>query len=316
MNELHLFAGAGGGILCGMLLGHRPVCAVEIEEYPRRVLLQRQRDGILPRFPIWDDICTFDGKPWRGLVDVVCGGFPCQDISAAGKGEGITGARSGLWGEMARVIREVGPRFVFVENSPMLTSRGLGTVLGDLAAMGYDARWCVLGACDAGAPHKRDRIWILAADADCKSRGSEQESGSELETSSDFKPHGTAQSVSDAMLSGLQRGVSASGTNPQGREESNGSASECGGLWWAIDPAELSDAEVLYAQGQPQGQRAIKSRGSDQRERTGETDRPVESLVGRVAHGVADRVDRLKAIGNGQVPQCAALAWTVLEGYE
>lgn len=162
MRELHLFAGAGGGILGGMLLGHTTVCAVEIEPYCRRVLLQRQRDGILPRFPIWDDITTFDAKPWRGRVDVVCGGFPCQDISAAGKGAGIDGARSGLWGHMARVVCEVRPRYVFVENSPMLTSRGLGRVLGDLASLGYDARWCVLGADDAGAPHRRKRIWILA----------------------------------------------------------------------------------------------------------------------------------------------------------
>src|SRR4051812_43983099 len=149
MNELHLFAGAGGGILGGMLLGHTCVCAVEIEPYCRAVLLQRQRDGILPRFPVWDDVRTFDGKPWRGRVDIVCGGFPCQDISAAGKGAGITGERSGLWGEMRRIVGEVGPRFVFVENSPVLTSRGLGTVLGDLAALGYDARWGVLSAADA-----------------------------------------------------------------------------------------------------------------------------------------------------------------------
>lgn len=162
MNELHLFAGAGGGILGGMLLGHTCVCAVEIEEYPRKVLLQRQRDGILPRFPIWDDIQTFDGRPWKGRVDVVCGGFPCQDISAAGKGAGIEGKRSGLWGEMARVISEIQPRFVFVENSPLLVGRGLAVVLGDLAEMGYDARWCVLGADDAGAPHRRKRIWLLA----------------------------------------------------------------------------------------------------------------------------------------------------------
>ena len=104
MNELHLFAGAGGGILGSKILGHRTVCAVEIEEYPRKVLLQRQRDGILPWFPIWDDICTFDGTPWRGIVDIVAGGFPCQDISSAGKGAGIEGKRSGLWGEMARVV--------------------------------------------------------------------------------------------------------------------------------------------------------------------------------------------------------------------
>lgn len=162
MRELALFAGAGGGILGGHLLGWRTVCAVEWADYPRRVLLARQRDGMLPRFPIWDDVQTFDGRPWRGRIDVVSGGFPCQDISAAGKGAGIDGARSGMWVHMARIIREVRPRFVFVENSPALTSRGLGCVLGDLAAMGYDAEWCVLGADDVGGPHQRERIWILA----------------------------------------------------------------------------------------------------------------------------------------------------------
>ena len=162
MHELALFAGAGGGILGGMLLGWRTVCAVEIEDYPRRVLLQRQADGILPRFPIWDDVCTFDGRPWRGKVDVISGGFPCQDISAAGKGEGITGARSGLWGEMARIIGEVRPRFAFVENSPLLVGRGLAVVLGDLAEMGYDAKWGVLGHNSIGGQHKRERIWIVA----------------------------------------------------------------------------------------------------------------------------------------------------------
>ena len=111
MNELALFAGAGGGILGGHLLGWRTVCAVEFAAYPRRVLLARQRDGMLPRFPIWDDVRTFDGKPWRGKVDVVSGGFPCTDISAAGKGAGIEGEHSGLWGEMARIIGEVRPRF-------------------------------------------------------------------------------------------------------------------------------------------------------------------------------------------------------------
>ena len=162
LNELALFAGAGGGILGGHLLGWRTVCAVEWEPYAACVLVARQNDGVLPPFPIWDDVQTFDGKPWRGIVDVISGGFPCQDISAAGKGAGITGERSGLWKEFARIICEVRPRFVFVENSPMLTSRGLDTVLRDLAALGYDAEWGVLGAHHAGAPHKRDRMWIVA----------------------------------------------------------------------------------------------------------------------------------------------------------
>lgn len=164
-NELHLFAGGGGGILGGILLGHTCVCAVEIEPYARQILLARQRDGMLPRFPIWDDVRTFDGRPWRGIVRTVCGGFPCQDISAAGTvngNKGLDGERSGLWAEMRRIIGEVSPQYVFVENSPMLTLRGLGRVLGDLAAMGYDARWGVLGALDAGEPHERERIWILA----------------------------------------------------------------------------------------------------------------------------------------------------------
>lgn len=164
LREMALFAGAGGGILGGKILGWECVCAVEWEPYPAAVLAARQNEGVLPPFPIWDDVQTFDGRPWRGLVDVVSGGFPCQDISAAGKGAGITGDRSGMWKHMARIVGEVRPRYVLVENSPVLTSRGLDVVLGDLAGMGYDAEWGVLGADDAGAPHARKRIWILAAD--------------------------------------------------------------------------------------------------------------------------------------------------------
>jgi len=100
VNELALFAGAGGGILGGKLLGWRTVCAVELDGYARRVLLARQDDGCLPPFPIWDDVRTFDGKPWRGLVDVVSGGFPCQDISVAGGGAGLDGEQSGSCPEL------------------------------------------------------------------------------------------------------------------------------------------------------------------------------------------------------------------------
>ena len=162
MNELALFAGAGGGILGGLLIGWRTVCAVEIEPYPRRILVQRQDDGHLSPFPIWDDVRTFDGRPWRGIVDVVSGGFPCQDISAAGSRRGLAGARSGLWAEFARIIGEVQPEWAFIENSQHLRTRGLVTVLQDLASLRYDARWCVLGASDLGAPHQRKRMWIAA----------------------------------------------------------------------------------------------------------------------------------------------------------
>jgi DNA (cytosine-5)-methyltransferase 1 len=162
LRELALFAGAGGGILGGKLLGWRTVCAVEYDEHARNVLLARQDDGCIDPFPIWDDVTTFDGKPWAGLVDVISGGFPCQDISVAGKGKGLAGERSGLWSHMARIVDEIRPPFVFVENSPMLVGRGLGSVLADLSRMGYDARWGCIGACHAGLPHGRKRFWMVA----------------------------------------------------------------------------------------------------------------------------------------------------------
>ena len=173
LYSVHLFAGAGGGILADLLVGTDPRIAVEIEPYPRRVLARR-----LPRLAIWDDVRTFradnpdcaDAFAWmreHRAELAVCGGFPCQDISSAGKGAGVeNGERSGLWREFARILREVGPRFVFVENSPMLVSRGLGLVLGDLASIGYDALWHVLAASDVGARHERERIWIAGRLAD------------------------------------------------------------------------------------------------------------------------------------------------------
>lgn len=162
MNELALFAGGGGSILAAELLGWRTVAAVELDAGARQIIIDRQRDGIIKPFPIWDDVTTFDGKPWAGSVDVVTGGFPCQDISQCGSGAGISGARSGLWSHMARIICEVRPVGVVVENSPMLTSRGLGTVLGDLAGMGFDARWGVFRASSIGAAHHRARFFLVA----------------------------------------------------------------------------------------------------------------------------------------------------------
>lgn len=248
MNELALFAGAGGGILGGHLLGWRTVCAVEYAAYPASVLLARQNDGILPPFPIWDDVRDFDGKPWRGIVDVVSGGFPCQDISSAGKGAGIEGTRSGLWREMARIIGEVRPRFVFVENSPLLVSRGLAVVISDLASLGYDARWMCLSAGECGANHERDRLWIVG----------------EVSNTNEI-------SISDAVRKRQQ----------EQRHYAN--ASDCQA------DRERKTGYVIH-----------DSRWPD------------ESGFCRVAHGVAARMDRVKAIGNGQVPLCAATAWRLL----
>ena len=171
MNELHLFAGSGGGILGGIICGATPVCAVEINENCREVLLQRQRDGILPIFPIWDDVSTFDGKPWRGKIDRVCGGFPCQGLSIANpNGKGLNDPRTGLWSEMWRIIRESDPHEIFLENSWRLVSNGLGTILTQLAEGGYNARWATLGGFDSGSSVDGKRLWLLATKADSERR--------------------------------------------------------------------------------------------------------------------------------------------------
>ena len=170
--SLHLFAGAGGGIIADGITGVVPICAVEIEQFPAQILVRRW-----PNLAIWDDIKTFRADnpdtaaaiaQLRAVAEnlVVAGGFPCTDISPAGGKAGIHGKNSSLWFEMARVIREIRPGFVFVENSACLVCRGLGDVLGSLAALGYDAVWGVLGAGSVGAWHRRERIWISGILAD------------------------------------------------------------------------------------------------------------------------------------------------------
>ena len=323
MNELALFAGAGGGILGGELLGWRTVCAVEINTFCARRLMQRQNEGHLAPFPIWDDVCSFDGHPWRGVVDVVSGGFPCQDISAAGAGAGLDGARSGLWVEMARIIGEVRPTFCFVENSPMLTLRGLGRVLGDLAEMGYNAEWGVLGAADVGAPHQRDRIWIMAYAAGLdwdtwrpESEGQQREAGitdgggdmANPDSLRELQPQGGEQ-VQRGRIG--DSGCQVADTYEIGRRRRSGLLRQSRGAEPANGCNKVADTdrqrlEELDAAAFP----------SEARQYTGgfaafggENWWTVEPDVGRVAHGVAARVDRLQALGNGQVPRCHAEAW-------
>ncbi len=311
LNELALFAGAGGGILGGKLLGWRTVCAVEWEAYPASVLCARQNDGLLSPFPIWDDVQTFDGKPWRGIVDVVSGGFPCQDISAAGRGAGIEGERSGMWREMARIIREVRPRYAFVENSPMLTSRGLGVVLGDLAAMGFDARWGVLGAADVGANHQRDRIWIVA-----RWRGNlphaqhnrirwweQQQEGVKEKTRklANSKIVFSNGGNDNARISMVREQISKSGNNCGTKNVAN---SRCE-LWEQGDSTRLEACQEIRTSSPIFNQSSSQGFGTKKWWQ-------VEPSVGRMANDVPATLDRLKAIGNGQVPLCAATAFRIL----
>ena len=157
MNELALFAGVGGGVLGSLLLGHNIVCAVERDEWCQHVLMQRQNEGNLPTFPVWDDICTFDGRPWKGTVDLVSGGFPCQAFSSAARGRNI--AEKDLWWEMFRIIREVQPTLVFAEN---VSEKPIFKAKADLESVGFRAEYIKLSAKDLGADHSRDRYWLLA----------------------------------------------------------------------------------------------------------------------------------------------------------
>jgi DNA (cytosine-5)-methyltransferase 1 len=161
LKLLDLFSGIGGFSLGLEASGYfKTVAFCEIEDFPRRVLSEKF-SGV----PIYDDVRTLTAERLRTdgiVVDAICGGFPCQDISVSGAGEGLDGDRSGLWFEYARLIGELRPRLVFMENVSALLGRGLGRVLGSLAALGYDAEWHCIPASYVGAPHERDRLWIAA----------------------------------------------------------------------------------------------------------------------------------------------------------
>ena len=339
LNELALFAGAGGGILGGHLLGWRTVCAVEKAPYRREVLLRRQRDGVLPVFPIWDDVRTFDGEPWSGLVDVVSAGFPCQPFSVAGKQRGADDERNG-WPDTIRIIRQVQPRFAFLENVPGLLSSGyFGRVLGDLAEAGYDAVWTVLGADDAGAPHRRKRLWILGY-----TNGSSQDTHT--------AQGGPRSTVSESNIGAADLAYPQSGEDlcgdpgvvggpTAGWEGCDPATWACGYdgqvYWWGTDPADLPDTDEAEPDRLPSGKTQEHASTCDSGGNGADADKqgleiregskaetwtcppvtrgngwPTQSRVGRLAHGVAHRVDRLSALGDGQVPAVAAAAWTLL----
>lgn len=160
MYGLDLFSGIGG-ITKALEPYVQPVAYCENDRYAQAVLLSRMADGSLPVAPIWDDVRTLKGGILPEL-DIIYGGFPCQDISVAGRGAGLAGKRSGLFFEIVRLVSEIRPRFIFLENVSAITRRGGDVVVGTLASLGYDCRWTLLCAADVGAPHLRERWWLLA----------------------------------------------------------------------------------------------------------------------------------------------------------
>ncbi len=157
MKILDLFSGIGGFSLGLERAGMQTAAFCEVDPTCRRVLKKHW-----PNVPIFEDVKTLSAKDIHETIDVICGGFPCQDISTAGKGAGLAGERSGLWYEYRRLIEEIRPRYIIIENVAVLRSRGLDEVLRCLTTLGYDAEWHCIPASAIGAPHRRDRIWIIA----------------------------------------------------------------------------------------------------------------------------------------------------------
>lgn len=252
LRLLDLFSGIGGFSL-GLERsgGFETVAFCEIDHFCRRVLAKHW-----PKVPCYDDVRQLSAERLAAdgiAVDVICGGFPCTDISVAGKGAGLSGPQSGLWREYARLIGELRPRFVIVENVAALLGRGLSDVLGDMAALGYDAEWNCIPASAVGAPHRRDRFWLVADSCGLRRN-----------------PLGYKQSLQRIRMEGQSFVADSNCPQCEGNSSSFGILAEhadisCAGRW-ASEPA-----------------------------------------VGRVAHGVPNRVDRLRGLGNAVVPQIPEL---------
>ncbi len=176
---LDLFSGIGG-ITKALEEWIVPVAYCEKEPYAQSVLLSRMSKGELPRAPIWDDVQTLQ-KKMLPKIEIIYGGFPCQDISCAGRGRGLEGKRSGLFFEIMRLAKEIKPKFLFLENVPAIRTRGLEIVIEKLSELGYDARWISISAAKVGAPHKRER-WFLLAHANRKPIRKKQKSWRESTT--------------------------------------------------------------------------------------------------------------------------------------
>ena len=339
MNVLDLFSGIGGFSLGLEAAGMRTIGFCEIEPYCRAVLAER-----FPGIECHNDVKTLKAK---GSINVICGGFPCQDISLAGTGKGLAGERSGLWREYHRIIEETRPKWVIIENVSALRSRGLEEVLRSLAEIGYDAEWHCIPACAVGAPHQRDRIWIMAYPQGerhaCGEPGNE--TGQEREAESSREAEGLRVTKS-CDTHRVRNETSLADTNAAGCLRRGQTQSE----ERRSDPIVVgSGAEMAYAyayEPRLQGRisRILQERASERTawesgasmantesaiserygsepnwEQSGLADPSwwlFEPDVGRVANGIPNRVDRIKALGNAIVPQIAQVIGQAIMEYE
>ena len=274
MRTAHLFAGAGGGLLADLILGHTPILAVEWDKYCCCVLRERAADGWFPDLSVWEgDVRMFDPSEYTGKVDCIHAGFPCQDISVAGKQSGLgEGTRSGLYREVIRIAGVIRPQYIFLENVAAILNNGLECVLADLVTLGYEFRWTCLRASECGAPHHRDRWWLLAHSNSNGKPTVSLDAETVCESDSTRTERFNIWDVAYTSVQGLQKRKMFGRLSGQ-KEQSNKRENPSVGSWWTTEPE-----------------------------------------LGRVVDGLALRTHRIKALGNGQVPIQAAAAWRILGG--
>jgi DNA (cytosine-5)-methyltransferase 1 len=327
IHGLDLFSGIGG-ISSALAPWVRPLAYCEIDRYSQSVLLSRMSTGLIHYAPIWDDINTLDRRVLGDVgIDIIFGGFPCQDISAAGAGAGMEqGARSGLFFQISRLVEELRPAYVFLENVPAIRTRGLSRVLSEFTSLRYDCRWTVVSAADVGAPHLRKRWFLLAKRSDSTAM-----LGSKIKRGKPNRDYGSLKVVANTGRARSQggrnkgrvseaqgKGASASTERRSGSQVAN--AQGVGRIQGGAEPARIT-RRSCFAGGSNLGNAAgpVGERvGSEQDgQQDGSTDAgwwSVEPDVGRVANGISHRVDRLRGLGNSVVPLQTQVAFQKLMG--
>lgn len=358
LNGLDLFSGIGGlSIALSDWIVPQAYC--EIDKYCRGVLLCRMQSGDIPNSPIWDDIKTLsltDMDTGTSLmsIDIIYGGFPCQDISVAGHGKGLAGERSGLFFEIVRLAKEIKPSFLFLENVPAITSRGGLEVVEEITKMGYDCRWCVISAASIGALHRRERWFLLGYSKYNGCHGTEKRGSSET-TISDYKegkneagqseragtspvlatepisnPHGSGrwenlrtahENEAEYGKNYLQQPIGSSPeiSNPiseglEGLGERTISAGEEQSMSSSIC-SDVPNSTSEVSTRLPIGERqAYAISGKCGQYASVNKWQEAVSSVCRVTDGVPKRVDRIRGLGNAVVPEQAKEAFKILMG--